>query len=265
MEDRILKKYLNFLYCITFSMILLLSVAGMGVSRAHAFFENQARYAFEHRWLPMLSDESSQKRFQAMRAFLAYPEWGLPVLRNSLMGPKTKNLNWQIVMLIGMLGEPTDVPPLLKIWRGLEDHKRSTVWLGAMQRLYWKNRISVGASPKLTSLTLKYLEKDPGVQTEEKAAAIQFRIDNPERSARFIRVSAHFWKTRIQEELPPKYYWLPPGGRLKANLQTRFSAVEHTGDVRLDFRIWEVGRAEELLHKTINIPLRKKQTFPSGN
>jgi hypothetical protein len=78
-------------------------------------------------------------------------------------------------------------------------------------------------------------------------------------------VSAHFWKTRFQEELPPKYYWLPPGGRLEANLQTRFSAVEHTGDVRLDFRIWEVGRAEELLHKTVNIPLPKKQTVQSGN
>ena len=36
---------------------------------AAAFFENQARYAFEHRWLPMLSDESPEKRFQAMRAF----------------------------------------------------------------------------------------------------------------------------------------------------------------------------------------------------
>ena len=265
MEDRVLKKYLNLLYCITFSMILLLSAGGMGVSAAHAFFENQARYAFEQLWLPMLSDESPQKRFQAMRAFLVYPEWGLPVLRNSLMSPETENLNWQIVMLIGMLGEPTDVPPLLKIWRELEDPKRSTVWLGAMQRLYWKNRISGGASPKLTSLTLNYLEKDPGVQTEEKNAAIQFRIDNPERSARFIRVSAHFWKTRIQEELPTKYYWLPAGGRIEANLQTRFSAVKHTGFVRLDFRVWEVGRAEVLLHKTVNIQLPKKQTSPGGN
>ena len=265
MEDRILKKYLNLLYCITFSMILLLSAGGMGVSMAHAFFENQARYAFEQLWLPMLSNKSSQKRFQAMRAFLVYPEWGLPVLRNSLMSPETENLNWQTVMLIGMLGEPTDVPPLLKIWRELEDPKRSNVWLGAMQRLYWKNRISGGASPKLTSLTLKYLKKDLGVQTEGKAAAIQFRIDNPERSARFIRVGAHFWKTRIQEELPTKYYWLPAGGRIEANIQTRFSAVKHTGDVRLDFRVWEVGRAEVLLHKTVNIQLPKKQTSPGGN
>jgi len=69
MEDRILKKYLTLLYCITFSLILLLSAAGMGASTAHAFFENQARYAFEQRWLPMLSDESPQKRFQAIVLF----------------------------------------------------------------------------------------------------------------------------------------------------------------------------------------------------
>ena len=263
MEGRILKKYLNLLYCITFSLILLLSAAGMGASSAHAFFENQARYAFEHRWLPMLSDESPEKRFQAMRAFLVYPQWGLPVLRNSIMNSETENVSWQIVMLIGMLGDPTDVPPLLKLWRELEDHKRSVVWLGAMQRLYWKNRIADGGSPELTSLTLNFLEKISTVEAEEKTATLQFRIDNPAQSPRFIRVSAHFWKTRIQENLPSKYYWLPAGGKIESNLQTPFLAVEHTDDVRLDFRVWEVGSADELLHKTVNIPLHKEP--PTGN
>jgi len=257
MEGRILKKYLNLIYCITFSLILLLSATGMGVSSAHAFFENQARYAFEHRWLPMLSDESPEKRFQAMQAFLVYPEWGLPVLRNSIMNSETENVSWQIVMLIGMLGDPTDVPPLLKLWRELEDRKRSVVWLGAMQRLYWKNRIAGGASPELTSLTLNFLKTDSAVETEDKNATLQFRIDNPALSPRFIRVSARFWKTRIQERLPSKYYWLPAGGRIESNLQTQFLAVEHTNDVRLDFRVWEVGRPDELLHKTVNIPLHK--------
>jgi len=263
MEGRILKKYLNLLYCITLSLILLLSAAGMGASSVHAFFENQARYAFEHRWLPMLSDESPEKRFQAMRAFLVYPQWGLPVLRNSIMNSETENVSWQIVMLIGMLGDPTDVPPLLKLWRELEDHKRSVVWLGAMQRLYWKNRIANRVSPELTSLTLNFLEKISAVETEEKTATLQFRIDNPAQSPRFIRVSAHFWKTRIQENLPSKYYWLPAGGKIESNLQTPFLAVEHTDDVRLDFRVWEVGSADELLHKTVNIPLHKEP--PTGN
>jgi hypothetical protein len=173
------------------------------------------------------------------------------------MDSETENVSWQIVMLIGMLGDPTDVPPLLKLWRKLEDHKRSVVWLGSMQRLYWKNRIAGGASPKLTNLTLNFLEKDSTVETEEKTATLQFRIDNPAQSPRFIRVSAHFWKTHIQENLPSKYYWLPAGGRIESNLQTPFVAVEHTDDVRLDFRVWEVGSADELLHKTINILLHK--------
>ena len=232
---------------------------------AAAFFENQARYAFEHRWLPMLSDESPEKRFQAMRAFLVYPEWGLPVLRNSIMSPETENVSWQIVMLIGMLGDPTDVPPLLKLWRELEGNKRSAVWLGAMQRLYWKNRIIGGGSPKLTSLTLNYLENDPAIETKKKTATLQFRIDNSARSPRFIRVSAHFWKTLIQEKLPSKYYWLPAGGRIESKLQSQFSAVEHTDDVRLDFRIWEVGRTEQLLHETVNIPIHKNSASSAGN
>jgi hypothetical protein len=160
-------------------------------------------------------------------------------------------------MLIGMLGDPTDVPPLLKLWRKLEDHKRSVVWLGAMQRLYWKNRIAGGASPELTSLTLNFIKRDSAVKTEDKTATLQFRIDNPALSPRFIRVSAHFWKTRIQEKLPSKYYWLPAGGTIESNLQTPLLAVQHTNNVRLDFRVWEVGRPDELLHKTVNILLQK--------
>ena len=257
MEGRILKKYLNLFYHTTFSLILLLSVAGIGASSAHAFFENQARYEFEHRWLPMLSNESPEKRFQAMRAFLVYPEWGLPVLRNSILNSETEIVSWQIVMLIGMLGDPTDVPPLLKLWRKLEDKKRSVVWLGAMQRLYWKNRLSGRASPNLTSLTLNFLKRDSVLKSEDKTALLQFRIDNPGHSPLFIRVRAHFWKTRIQEKLPSKYYWLPAGGRIESNLQTPFLAVKHTDDVRLDFRVWEVGSADELLHKTVNITLHK--------
>ena len=257
MEGELLKKFLSLFYYIKFSLIILLSASGIGASSVHAFFENQAHYAFENRWLPMLSDESPEKRFQAMRAFLVYPEWGLPVLRNSIMNSKTEDVTWQIVMLIGMLGGPTDVPPLLKLWRELEDKKHSVVWLGAMQRLYWKNRISGVPSPKLTRLTLNFFNQDSLAKTEEKTATLKFRIDNPAQSPSFIRVSARFWKTKIQEKLSSKYYWLPAGGRIESKLQTPFIAVEHTNDVRLDFRVWEVGLPNELLHKTLNIPLNK--------
>ncbi|MBL4824353.1 MAG: hypothetical protein JKY07_03770 [SAR324 cluster bacterium] len=43
-------------------------------------------------------------------------------------------------------------------------------------------------------------------------------------------------------------------------MQTRFLAVDHTNDVRPDFRVWEVGLSEQLLHQTINIPIPEERT-----
>jgi hypothetical protein len=260
MEGRTLNRFrILFLAILVFSGGLF-STTQIGTTSAFAFFENQTQYAFQHRWLPMLSDASPEKRFQAMRAFLVYPEWGLPVLRNSIMNSDSENVSWQIVMLIGFLGDSSDVPHLLKIWRELENIERSEVWLGAMQRLYWKNHVSGGASPKLTSLTVNFLAIESAAQNDEKTVLLAYRIDNPARSPRFIRVSGRFWKTRIQENLPAKYYWLPARGRIESSMQTRFLAVDHTNDVRLDFRVWEVGLSEQLLHQTINIPIPEEKT-----
>ena len=234
----------------------LISAGKMGSLSVFAFFENQAQYAFENQWLPMLNDDSPEKRFQALQAFLGYPKWGLPVLRNSIMNPNEEKVSWQIAMLIGMLGDSSDVPPLLKIWREQDDDKHSNVWLGAMQRLYWKNHVSAKANPILTNITVTFLKNQSTVETDEKTATLMFRIINPASIPRFIRVRAHFWKTRIQENLPAKYFWLPAGGKIESSMQTPFAPVEHTKDVRLDFRVWEVGQAKQLLHRTINIPLK---------
>ena len=260
---------LNYFRILLFSTLIftggLFSTGQIGSTSAFAFFENQAQYAFKHRWLPMLGDASPEKRFQAMRAFLTYPEWGLPVLRSSIMIPESENVSWQIVMLIGMLGDSSDVQPLLKIWLESENNKRSSVWLGAMQRLYWKNRVSGDAAPKLTNLSVKFDEKDSANQSDVKTASILFRIDNPSPAPRFIRVSAHFWKTRIKENLPEKYFWLPAGGRIESSMQTKLLVVDHTNDTRLDFRIWEVGLSDQLLHQTLTIPFPEESTSPVSN
>ncbi|MDP7620663.1 MAG: HEAT repeat domain-containing protein, partial [SAR324 cluster bacterium] len=119
-----------------------------------AFFEDQVKYKFVHHWYPMLSDSSPEKRFKAARAFLSYPEWSLPLLRNAIMNPDSENVSWQIAMLIGMLGDSTDVPPLLKIWRELGVDENSPIWLGAMQRLYWKSRGPDPRTPVLKNLVV---------------------------------------------------------------------------------------------------------------
>ena len=134
MEGRNLKKYIKLLLIIQIYMIMLFSAGFLRIPPAHAFFEEQVKYGFEDRWLPMLADTAPEKRFQAMQAFLTYPEWGLPVLRDSIKTPESDNHSWQIAMLIGMLGDASDIPLLLTRWRKLDKHERSEVWLGAMQR-----------------------------------------------------------------------------------------------------------------------------------
>jgi hypothetical protein len=41
---------------------------------------------------------------------------------------------------------------------------------------------------------------------------------------------------------------------LKTTMPVRILPVAHTKSVRLDFRIWEVGVSEPLLHRTVSIP-----------
>ena len=254
MEVRHLKKYLNIFFSTLIFLIVLFSGGRLEISPAHAFFENQVRYAFEHRWLPMLSDSASEKRFQAMQAFLAFPEWGLPVLRKSIISPESDGYHWQIAMLIGMLGDSSDAPPLLEIWRELKNRERSEVWLGSVQRLYWKNYLPNEIPPKLTSLSVNFLKTSAEGEKDIKTASLQYRIDNPSPVPRFIRVGAHFWRTRTQENLSDKYYWIPTGGRIESSMQVRIFPVAHSNSMRLDFRVWEVGVSEPLLHQSGRIP-----------
>ena len=73
MEGRNLKKYIKLLLIIQFYMIMLFPSGFLRIPPAHAFFEEQVKYGFEHGWLPMLVDNAPEKRFRAMQAFLTYP------------------------------------------------------------------------------------------------------------------------------------------------------------------------------------------------
>ena len=254
MEARHLKRYLNIFFSTSIFLIVLFSGGRLEIPPAQAFFENQVRYAFEHRWLPMLNDSALEKRFQAMLSFLAFPEWGLPVLRKSIISPESGGYHWQIAMLIGMLGDSSDAPPLLKIWRKLKNRERSEVWLGAVQRLYWKNYVPSEIIPKLKSLSVKYSKKGAEGDKDNNKSDLLYEIVNPAPVSRLIRVSLQFWQTRIQEKLPVKYFLIPAGGFLKTTMPVRILPVAHAKSVRLDFRIWEIGVSEPLLHRTVSIP-----------
>jgi len=248
------KKILNYSYSFTFSLIILVLSGPYINQTAHAFFEDQIKYKFVHHWYPMLRDSSPEKRFQAARAFLSYPEWSLPLLRNTIMNPDFENVSWQIAMLIGMLGDSTDVPPLLKIWKELGVDENSPIWLGAMRRLYWKSRGPDPRTPVLKSLTVNLTENSAETEIDEKALNLFFQIENPANTSCFIRVSANYWLTITDEHIPSKYFWIPAGGLIESSIKAYIYPASHAENIRLDFRIWEVGVQEPILHRTRKIP-----------
>lgn len=255
MESVIFKKKLNLVNVVSKSFSLLLLSGLFSPSSAKAFFESQVQYAFENRWESMASDISVKKRFEVMRSFLVYPKLGLPVLRNSLLNSNSKNIRNEVATLIGMLGDMSDIPHMLKIWKQLGGEKRFDIWLGAMQRIYRRHRISKIVKPQLKRLYVNFLKKDFVGKKAKKNAILRYRIKNPSKSAIFLCISSHFWKTRIKENFPIEYLWLRPGEQIEAKKMIKLFPAKHTKDIRLDFRIWEVGINEELLHKTIDIPM----------
>jgi len=251
-------KILNYSCSLTVSLIILLQLDPFINQTAQAFFEDQVKYKFVHHWYPMLSDSSPDKRFQAARAFLTFPQLSLPLLRNAIMKPDTENMSWQIAMLIGMLGDSTDVPPLLKIWRELGINKNSTIWLGAMRRLYWKSRGPDPRTPVLKSIAVNFTENSAEPETDGKALNLLFQIENPANTPRLIRVSANFWLTLTDEKIPLKYFWIPAGGLIESSIKANIYPASHANNIRLDFRIWEVGTTEPILHRTGEIPFTVK-------
>ena len=252
------KKNLNYSCRFTVSLFMLVLSGPYTNQTAQAFFEDQVKYKFVHHWYPMLSDSSPEKRFQAARAFLTYPEWSLPLLRNAIMNPDSENVSWHIAMLIGMLGDSTDVPPLLKIWREWGMDENSPIWLGAMRRLYWKSRGPDPRIPVLKSIAFNFVENSAETKIDEKVLNLFFQIENPANTPRFIRVSANYWLTITDENIQSKYFWIPAGGRIESSIKSKIYPASHAENIRLDIRIWEVGIPETILHRTEEIPFTVK-------
>ena len=215
---------------------------------AQAFFEDKTRYKLLNYWYPLLSDSSPENRFQAAKAFLAHPKLSLPLLRNSIKNNESENVSRQSALLIGILGDSSDVPNLLKVWKKFGIDENSPIWLGAMRRLYWKSRSVLQINPVMKNITVNFKENTTESETKEKEINIFFQIINPSISPIFIKVSSNFWLTTTDENIPSKYLWIPAGGsiesKIKANIYPSFVAKK----IRLDIRIWEVGISEIILH-----------------
>ena len=127
-----------------------------------------------------------------------------------------------------------------------------------MRRLYWKSRGLDPRTPVLRSLAVNFAENSTETEIDKKALNLFFQIENPGNTSRFIRVSANYWLTITEENIPSKYFWIPAGGRIESSIKSYIYPASHTENIRLDFRIWEVGAPAPILHHTGEIPFTFK-------
>ena len=244
---------------------LLLTLA-WEASAVHANYEARLAHAFGTRWIHQLNTPELGQRMQAVQAFLAFPELGLPHLRNSLADPEFATGRWPAAFLLGMLGERRDVRFLLSpLQYRLEQLERPEVWRGALERLYLRTRTQEPIQLQLRALSLKILRNELVENERVISAQLDSALVHGRKNSVLAEVSLHLWGVRMAEPPQPRLVWLVSG---VPNQQT-FSlemAVEAEGDpIRLDFWVHHVGTRERLLHQKALLPLRPEPSPPPDN
>lgn len=232
-------------------LFLFLSFLTVHPCEVRAFFEDHGRYAFERDWLPKLESPLPGERFRAVRAFLAFPEWGAPLLRGSLKDSGEIVQPWRAAMLLGMLGNEEDLNLLLSVQQKTPALKRTEVWLGAIERLYWKTRVPPEKPLTLGKLIFSSTRKIARVKkTMRAAASIQFQLVNRSSQMRLVLPQFDFWIGRPESVPELTLIRVKPKSAVNLSVPIVFRVPSGRQKVRLDLRIRELGVSTPLIRQT---------------
>lgn len=242
-------------------VILILCSLSLQPRQSFAFFEEQGRYAFEKHWLPKLESPVLGERFRAMQAFLAFPEWGTPLLRGSLKDSGGIARPWRAAMLLGVLGNEEDLNLLLNYQQQKQELDRPDAWLGAIERLYWKTRIPPEKSLSLGKLAISKTRKPVMMnKTLREAASIQFQLVNRSSQMRLVLPRFDFWIGKPESVPELKLIRIKPKSAVNVTFPVVFRVSPARQKVRLDLRIRELGAPSTLIHQTAFLALNEEST-----
>ena len=235
----------------------LLLVLVLEASSAYANYEARLAHAFGTRWIHQLNAPELGQRLQAVQAFLAFPELGLPHLRNSLGDPEFAAEHWPAAFLLGLFGERRDVRFLLdSLQYRREQLERPEVWRGALERLYLRTRPQESVELQLTKLSLKILGNKIIEGKRVISAQLHSALMNPGKNSVLAEISLHLWGAGMAEVPQPRLVWLVPKTSNPQTFSLEMSMDAEGDPIRLDFWVHHVGTDEPLLHQKALLPLR---------
>ena len=213
------------------------------------------------RWLPALELGTAEERWQARLAFLTWPEASLPVLREGIATAETPE-NWRLAQLLAQLGEESDIPRLLDAWQQLSS-TRQEVWLGSLERLYWKYRQKSPQNLLLTRFQFIPTE-DVAVKSGLLRGEIVYKIANSTAHARLVRVRLNSWRGQTDPYWSDQIHWLEAGNAVEVSLPVTLRFDPRVLTVRLDLDVREVGAQQSLLHERHEVAISGKPAPPSS-
>ncbi|MGK5091490.1 hypothetical protein WDW89_05655 [Deltaproteobacteria bacterium TL4] len=227
-------------------------------SEVEAHFESLIQYDLRSHWLPMLGDMDLANRYEATQTLLLFPQWSLPVLRESLTEPQYSSFHWRIAFLLGVLGDPQDIDLLLQNFIQTDPPFQRKVWIGALERIYWRYRVP--ASTRLLVTRLSFIataERSTDEKSLENAliGILFYKIVNPDIQARLVRVQVDVWNAQLPQNFPLQYHWILSGRDIEAKVPLELHPREEANTVRIDFKVKEVGGTETLAYYHTEIPV----------
>jgi hypothetical protein len=229
----------------------------LGAASTPANYEARLAHAFGTRWIHQLNAPELDQRVQAVQAFLAFPELGLPHLRNSLATSESTTGRWPAAFLLGLLGERRDVRFLLNpLQYHREQLERPEVWRGALERLYLRTRTQELFELQLTKLSLKVLGNEIIEGRRVTSVQLDSALLNRGKNSGLVEISLHLWGAGITVAPQSRLVWLVPETSNPQTFSLEMSMAAEGDPIRLDFWVHHVGSSERLLHQKALLPLR---------
>ena len=228
------------------------------VTHPQAHFEQVLKQDLYLSWLPMLEDASLTQRSEAVQAFLAFPQWSTPILREALSDPGYSHSRGRFAFLLGVLGNQEDIPLLIQHFSQTDPEFQKKVWTGAITRLFWKYRVPA-TTPILISRLSLTLPKEQSTNDPLPEGALSgqlfYKLVNPDLSPRLIYTEIDVWKARVTKTQLQWYHWIPSGKQVEMTLPLILTPISEATAIRIDFKVREPGLQEPVAYYKTETPL----------
>ncbi|MBF0288647.1 MAG: hypothetical protein HQM14_12580 [SAR324 cluster bacterium] len=231
--------------------IVLLNLIVFLPTSGEAHFDQIVKNDLQDKWLPALNSQQLVQRFAATQAFLHFPDWSLPIIRQALQNPQFNSIHWRLAYLLGVSGPQTDVALLLKLFPKEHSAFEQEVWKGAAERIFWRHRKTPSRQFIISRLTFSPHNR----KNDTIDGNLLYKIVNPDNEGRLINTHVDLWHVYKKSTLSHSYYWTEAGRPIEIKTPFRFTVFPRQKTINIRLTVSEVGANRTLAQHKIKIRL----------